>query len=527
MNRLPILNALLALSLACNALFAQAGDKTPGFNTPIPPEIMTPEEVVTKYLGTLEFSDGRPVPETADKIYDHLAYLRAVEVFLNLMPAASIEAMRRGHVDSGITQSNQVGITENLLDSIPLFLTGNTDTVYTSAFLDLQRDGPTVVEIPPGSGPGTVNDAFFRFVIDMGAPGPDRGQGGKYLILPPDYDDLPIEIPADGSAATVTVDGVSDSYFIARSLSYTNWLILRGFLVDGKPDTSVEMFREGLRIYPLATRESPPEMEFVMMSGREMNTIHANNEKFYEELDHVFQKEPIGFIDPELRGLAAAIGLQKGKAFEPDIRMQEILKDAAAVGNATARAITLDLRDPEAFFYEDSQWKEAFLGGDYRWLKDGGAGGRNLDARTLFFYFATVNTPAMAAKIVGAGSQYAWTERDVNGEFLDGAKNYTLNIPANPPVKDFWSVVVYDPQTRSQLQTGQPFPSRNDQKYDLIENGDGSVTLYFGPEAPEGKEANWIQTVPGKGWFTILRLYGPLEPWFDKTWRPGEIMVVD
>jgi hypothetical protein len=133
----------------------------------------------------------------------------------------------------------------------------------------------------------------------------------------------------------------------------------------------------------------------------------------------------------------------------------------------------------------------------------------------------------MAAKIVGAGSQYAWTERDANGEFLDGAKNYTLNIPANAPVKDFWSIVVYDPQTRSQLQTGQPFPSRNDQKYDLIENEDGSVTLYFGPKAPAGKEENWIQTMPGKGWFTILRLYGPLDPWFDKTWQPGEIEMVD
>jgi hypothetical protein len=527
MKRLLVLTGLIGLMLACNVLLAQGDEPTPGYNTPIPPEIMTPDIVETKYLGTLVFSDGRPARETADRIYDHLAYLRGVEVFLNLMPAASLEAMRLGHVDNGITASNQVAISENLMDSIPLFLTGNTDTVYASAILDLERDGPTVVEVPSGSGPGTVNDAFFRFVIDMGAPGPDRGQGGKYLILPPDYDGVPIEIPADGSAVTVTAGGVTDSYFVAQSPSYTNWLILRGFLVDGEPDAAVRMFKEGLRIYPLAAAETLPAMEFANLSGLVMNTIHANNAEFYEELDHVIQKEPIELLDPELRGLAAAIGIEKGKPFEPDARMQEILKDAAAVGNATARAITLDVRDPEAFIYEGSYWKVGFIGGDYRWLRDGGAGGRHLDARTLFFYFATVNTPAMAAKIVGAGSQYAWTERDANGEFLDGAKNYTLNIPANPPVKDFWSVVVYDPQTRSQLQTGQPFPSRNDQKYDLIENEDGSVTVYFGPEAPDGKEINWIQTVPGKGWFTILRLYGPLEPWFDKTWQPGEIEAVD
>jgi hypothetical protein len=159
----------------------------PGYNTPIPPEIMTPDTVKTKYLGTLNFTDGRPAKETADKLYDHLAYLRAIEVFLNWMPACSIEALRVGHVKSGITKPNQVAISEQLMDSNPLFLTGNTDTVYASTILDLERDGPTVVEIPPKCGPGTVNDAFFRFVVDMGAPGPDRGQGGKYLILPPNY----------------------------------------------------------------------------------------------------------------------------------------------------------------------------------------------------------------------------------------------------------------------------------------------------------------------------------------------------
>jgi hypothetical protein len=526
MKRFLILTGLLGFFIVCHLPVAMSDDPTPGYNTPIPPEIMTPDLVDTKYLGRLEFSDGRPSRDTADRIYDHLAYIRGVEVFLNLMPAASLEAMRIGHVDSGIVSSNQVAISVDLMDSNPLFLTGNTDTVYASTILDLEKDGPTVIEVPKGSGPGTVNDAFFRFVIDMGAPGPDRGQGGKYLILPPDYDGPSIEVPDDGSAVPVTAGGVTDRYYVAQSPSYTNWLILRGFLVDGKPDAAVRMFKESLKVYPLKASQDPPVMEFSNWSGQMMNTIHSNNEAFYEELDHVIQKEPIGFIDPELSGLASAIGLQKGKPFEPDTRMQEILKDAAAVGNAMARSITLDLRYPEGFLYDNSQWKVGFIGGDYRWLRDGGAGGRYLDARTLFFYFATVNTPAMAMKIVGAGSQYAWTERDKNGEFLDGAQNYMLTIPANPPVKDFWSVVVYDPQTRSQLQTGQPFPSRNDQKYDLIENDDGSVTLYFGPEAPEGKETNWIQTVSGKGWFTILRLYGPLEPWFDKTWRPGEIELM-
>lgn len=215
-------------------------------------------------------------------------------------------------------------------------------------------------------------------------------------------------------------------------------------------------------------------MEFISASGRPYNTIHANNFEFYEELHSVIGREPLEMLDPELRGLFASIGIQKGKPFAPDERM----------------------------------------------------GGRNLDARTLFYYFATVNTPAMAMKIVGAGSQYAWGYLDSDGNHLDGGKTDKLNIPKDAPALKFWSVVVYDPQTRSELQTDQTFPSKQSQRDDLIVNEDGSIDLYFGPNPPAGMEANWTQTVPGKGWFSLLRLYSPTEAWFDTTWRPSEIELV-
>jgi hypothetical protein len=154
-------------------------------------------------------------------------------------------------------------------------------------------------------------------------------------------------------------------------------------------------------------------------------------------------------------------------------------------------------------------------------------GGRNPDARTLFFYLATVNTPAMALRIPGVGSQYAITELDSRGEYLDGARHYQLTVPPDVPATDFWSVVVYDPQTRSELQTGQAFPSRNNTRDPLATHADGSITLTFGPTAPDDHPDNWLQTIPGKKWFTILRLYGPLEPWFDKTWVPGDIEPLD
>jgi hypothetical protein len=417
--------------------------------------------------------------------------------------------MRAGHEVVGVTKSSQMLLADQLLDSDPLFLTGNTDTVYCSGILDLERDGPTVVEIPPGCGPGTVNDAYFRFVIDMGAPGPDRGQGGAYLILPPEHEG---EVP--------------EGYYVAKSPSYFNWVILRGFLVDGKPAAANKMFKTGVRIYPLKDKENPPQMEFISFSKTYFNTIHANNYEFYEELNQVIQREPVEMIDPEIRGLMASIGIVKGQPFAPDERMRRILTDAVAVGNATARSLVFNSRLSESYFYEDSSWVTGFVGGDYRWLVDGGMGGRYLDARTIFFYTATVNTPAMALKMVGVGSQYAMTAKDKDGNYLDGSRNYKLNIPADVPAKDFWSVVIYDPQTRSELQTGQPYPSKNNKRDALIYNDDGSVDLYFGPNPPKGWEKNWTQTVSGKGWFAILRLYGPLETWFDKSWRPGDFELV-
>ena len=502
---LTVAVAALVTSATAPAAFAQP---TPGYNNKIPSAIMTPDTVESR-IGTLEFFDGFPTSDTAEKVFENLDFMRGVEVFLNGIPATSLEALRLGNAELGAKDSNQVVIMDELLDSNPLFLTGNTDTVYASAFLDLKRDGPTVVEIPAGCGPGTVNDAWFRYVTDMGIPGPDKGEGGKYLILPPNHK-----------------GDVPDGYFVSRSRTFVNWLILRGFLKDGKPDASATMFKTDLTIYPLKNVENPPKMEFIRGSRKPFNTIHANNYEFYEELNHVIQKEPVRCIEPQLRGLIASIGIQKGKPFKPDGRMKKILTEAVAVGNATARAIAFQTRDPEGYYYKNSYWKTAFVGGDYQWLIAGGKGGRNLDARTQFFYIATVNTPAMAAKMVGKGSQYAYCEKDTAGGFLDGSKTYKLRIPPNVPAKDFWSVVIYDPQTRSELQTDQPFPSKNNERDELDVNSDGSVELFFGPTAPQGKEKSWIQTVPGKGWFAILRLYGPLEPWFDKTWKPGEFELV-
>ncbi len=235
------------------------------------------------------------------------------------------------------------------------------------------------------------------------------------------------------------------------------------------------------------------------------------------------QEEPTDALDRETVGLLASIGIQKGKPFSPDARMGKILTEAAAVGNATARAIGFSTRDRRAYYYPNSAWKTGFIGGSHEFAPGGVL---DPDARSLFFYIATGVTPAMAVEMVGAGSQYAYAERDAKGNYLDGTKTYKLRLPPNIPVKNFWSLIVYDPQTRSMLQTDEQFPSISSQQKGILINPDKSVDVYFGPKAPAGKESNWVQTVAGKGWFIILRLYGPLEPWFKKARRPGEIELV-
>src|ERR1035441_3255350 len=251
---------LLAAALVGVLAFASAqAQNTPGYNSKIPEKILTPDTVETR-IGTLKFFDGFPTKETTERVYDNLDFLRGVEVFLNFIPATSLESMRAGTVGQGADAANKVMIWDELCDSAPLFLTGNTDTIYVSGLLDLERDGPTVVEIPPGMGPGTVDDAFFRFVIDMGGPGPDKGKGGKYLILPPDYKGAEPE-----------------GYFVARSPSYVNWMVLRGFVVDGKPDVANKIFKEGLKVYPLAQAKNPPARKWPSIPFTRTTTSSMRN----------------------------------------------------------------------------------------------------------------------------------------------------------------------------------------------------------------------------------------------------------
>ena len=502
--------------------------------------ISTPDRVESR-LGTLEFDDGAPSEATAALLYDHLDFMRGVEAFIGAIPGASLVAMRRGFQSAGV-EDNSFTFFPELMDSASLFLTANCDTVYFWGFIDLS-DGPMVLDIPalgPPSGIlGTIDDMWFRWITDFGLPGPDRAQGGRYLLVGPGYDG-----PLPDSGFHV---------FHARTTRVT--ALGRGFMIDNDPRVPVEAIRSGVRLSryvpgaqgtaigtflagraPLGAAQPVPEGRFVDLTGAAFNTIYPNDFSYWELVNELVQQEPPGSGDPELLGLLAAVGIVHGKPFKPDARMRKILEDAVVVGNATARTVSFAPRaEEDVAYYPGSQWFNRLFAGGYQFLDpppqvtaegvvpSPSDGARKLNPRTWFFYIATGVTPAMCMYLTGVGSQYLFASRGSDGEYLDGSRNYRLTLPPDIPQSRFWSVMVYDRQTRSMLQTDQPKPDLGSQSGTVETNPDGTTDIYFGPTAPDGKEHNWLQTVPGKGFLAILRLYNPEPHFFDKSWRPSEI----
>jgi hypothetical protein len=532
MKRIYLAVVSLALATAITSAMAQE----------VPKSILTPDRVQSS-IGTLEYKDGAPSKETIEKVYDNLDRMHAVEAFVNAYQGASTYAIRVGMLKAGV-EDNTLVVFSELMDSKSLFLTANTDTPYLWGIIDLSN-GPMVFEVPPKL-LGTLDDMWFRWVTDVGAPGPDRGMGGKYLILPPGYEG---PVPEGG-------------YFIVRSRTTRVLILARAFLANNDPKPAVAAMKEGARLYPYAPGgygtsvaeilsgkvrperpATPAQQKFVEGTGNPFMTIPANDFTYFEQINALVQQEPADALDPEIMGSLAAIGIIKGKPFNPDERMKKILTDAAAIGTATGRVLNWRPRESDGFaYYPGSSWVNYLFVGGYNFetpppmvTKEGikpfpPTGYRTLNARTGMFFYATGITPAMCMRLPDIGSQYLGAFVDSKGEYFDGSKTYRVTLPPNIPARAFWSIIIYDNQTRSMLQTPQRYPRAGSQTYpgpSAVANPDGSTTVYFGPTKPSGvQDGNWIQTVPGKGWNTLLRLYSPLEPFFTKAWQPSEIEQV-
>jgi hypothetical protein len=452
----------------------------------IPPSINTPDKVESS-IGTLEYKDGAPSKETVAKAYDYLDLMHGVEAFVNAYQGASVASIFKGCGEAGIP-NNTALIFSELMDAKSLFLTANADTVYFFVNLDATK-GPIVVETPPLA-LGVVDDMWFGWITDFGLPGPDRGEGGKYLFVPPDYKG---ELPGDG-------------YFVQKMRTTRATMLGRLFLEKNDPKPVVAMIKKTLKIYPylpggygtsigsalegkatLAQTKDhkldwaflrPEEpAKFIEGTGKVMNTIPPNDFSYFELINDLVQKEPVGALDPEIMGSLAAIGIVKGKPFNPDARMKKILTDAAAIGTAAARTLNWKWRPSDAgYYYENSAWFNPLFLGGYNFevpppqVSPEGVitpypptGARTLNVRTVMFFAYTYITPAMIMRLTDIGSQYVIAFVDSKGVYFDGNKTYKVSLPANIPAGKFWSFTVYDNQTRSMLDTPQRYPRAGSQ----------------------------------------------------------------
>jgi hypothetical protein len=448
-------------------------------------------------------------PDDLPRLYDQLDFQRACQAYIWATPAVGVEAIRRGLEDEcGLSLTN-IGIFEHFLDAKTLVATGNGQSIYSLGAIDLSQTGPAVIEAPAGV-QGFIMSLWQQPVEDIGPLGPDKNRGGPFLILPPGYEG---EVP--------------DGYFVCRSDTMLVVWLVRGFVRDGKPDSAVESIK-GMRMYSLADRDSPPAMTFADLSGKRTELIpvgeQVNGLAYFATIARFVEREPVREQDRQFLGLLASLGIEKGKPFAPDERMQEIFRRAGRVGQAMTAAIAFDSRVQTKERWPGSHWEEIFLTGNVDFETPNVV---ELDARAALYYQAAGASKGALLDLVGAGSKYAGCFKDQAGQPLDGGKAYRLNVPANVPAKQFWSVTVYDAETRSMIDNAQGKSGRDSYQTSLQTNADSSVDLFFGPNEPAGKTDNWVQTNLGVGFFLYFRWYGPLETYFDRSWHLPDVERLD
>jgi hypothetical protein len=404
------------------------------------------------------------------------------------------------HLNTFGAKDGEVVLYQSLKDKAGM-LTPNLTTLYIMSFWNLTKQGPLVVEVPAGATAGGLLDIWQRPITDTGQTGPDRGGGGKYLIVPPGSD----------------IQQMS-GYIVARSPSNQVWFAAR--TLDRDP-AAAEKMAHAHKLYAWAGRDNPSETKFIPVGGKEWSSAHPANLNYWKYLSEVIQPEPIEARDKVMFGMLVPLGIEKGKPFNPDERQRKILTEAAQVGELMARTNAFDKRFAGATIWPGKHWEYANmveLGQDDNYYTQ-------VDERGSWFYEAIGNTVGMQGRTLNFGQVYLEASKDNDGDWLDGGKTYHLRVPTNPPVVQFWSLTLYDNVTRGTVITNQGAADLSSRE-NLIANSDGSVDLYFGPIKP-AQAQNWIKTNPGKGWFPYFRLYGPKEAYFDKSWQLNDIEKAD
>jgi hypothetical protein len=451
-------------------------------------------------LGKIEFEKDYVTEETAAKLRNELKFQAAVQTYLWSFPIANIMGLRNAHRSVGI-KNTSIPIFEDYLTPKTVVPTGNQSTIYAYNVLTL-GDELMVLVVPPDV-VGFISDAWQRPLGDLGRPGPDKGKGGKFLLVPPGYEG---ELPETG-------------YYVVPCATKNIWWLVRAFVKDGDTKATVKNLKQ-TKIYPLSNPDAP--QEYLNASKMPTHNIPPRGYAYWELLAKSLNEETVQVHDRVMMGMASIFGLEKGKPFNPDAETRALLIEAEQVAYAMNSTLSFESVSPTAPAYEDSQWEFCFqtdspsFDAEHR---------LELYERAAFTHQAMTGAFAMVLKLRGKGSKYIFTSRDGEGNHLDGGKSYTLNVPANVPAADFWSICVYDTKTRSIINTGRPTSALNSYM-DLPTNADGSIDMYFGPTPPPQGEKSWVKTKPGEGFFIYLRFYGPLEPFYDKSWKANDVIKV-
>jgi hypothetical protein len=476
-------------------------------------------------LSRLPFSENRPTPETAHTLRDELLFQRATQAYLWALPLINTLGMKVGSEKVFGAGYNVLPVWKKRLDAKTLVTTPNSDVIYAMGYVDLGKDGPLVFEAPPNL-QGILLDAWQRpipvdggrFFGDVGLPGPDAGKGGRFLLVPPGYEGA---VPHD--------------CFVYRSPTNNVFVFLRAFYQDPKNLAPAVGLIEQSRIYPLTGKDTARPMQFPDASGVPVNMLPISDGTAFDELAKLVESECATLADSDSLGMLASIGIAKGQPFAPDAQTRMIFDHAAKTAYKMSRVIGFEeeVAGRSLRIYPDRRWINPMadatpenLAGpfDLGWRRVSG-GYLDLDARIWFFTNYYSVSPGMLSQTPGRGAKYMIAFVDSRGENLSGGSRYRLRLPRGIPAANFWSVTLYEAENGSGLANGQPFPSLGSRDAPA-QNADGSTDLELGPTAPAGKDRNWLATVPGKGYFAVLRLYGPTAAAIDKKWKPGDIEKV-
>jgi hypothetical protein len=457
--------------------------------------------IVESRLGKIELTNGYPTDATAKKIFDDIDFQRACQAYLWALPLMAMQQWQAEQRDKFGAGNLDFVDYLTFTDKLGL-LTANATTPYIMAFPSMEATGPLVMEIPPGPTAGGVADFWQRPITDSGQTGPDKGAGGKYLILGPNDPEMR-----------------PDGHYVFRSSTVNIWAAHR--VLEPDPEKAMALVA-AIRLYPYSQRDNPPQAAHIRPNGRKWSGTQPRGLAYWEGLSRIINEEPVHERDRMIMGMLQPLGIEKDKPFNPDARHKQTLIEAARVGEVMARTIGYEKRIEGAKVWPGKQWDLSLF------LKETNQEAPHhtqLDERTSWFYEAVGVSVGMMGRTVGLGQVYLESSKDSKGRWLNGSENYALHVPPDAPVAQFWSFTVYDNETRCFVDTGvQPDRSSRDK---IVKNADGSVDLYFGPKAPAGKpDTNWIQTIPGKGWFTYFRLYGPTQPYFDRSWVLPDIELV-